>query len=249
MKAAAQSLSTGGVLALLSDRRKPARRDAALALAAKAHTDAQTITELRAGLASRDAELRFVSAYALAHAGATAVDSGVIDALCDAMDSPDSDRRWAATAALARLDGNPAVRARLVRVARGDSPRARRMALYSLRGLGGPHDCGIAAAALDDRDPRVRLAAIALIAGCGRGCRRCAESVRTLIHRDLAAGVRRAAAAALGKIGVSSSATIRSLRGAAASPDKAMARAAIRALELLALQKTGAVTRSPADGA
>jgi hypothetical protein len=158
----------------------------------------------------------------------------ILDALCEAIGAADSDRRWAAAAAIVRLGDNPSARARLVHLVRTGAPRARRMALYCLRGIDGPHDCRLGADAAGDGDAHVRLAALAMIAVQGRGCARCAVVVLARLEHDSAAGVRRAAAAALGGIEVRSPAILHALTRAAELPDNGLARAARGALERLA---------------
>jgi hypothetical protein len=213
---------------------KTTSRRAALALASAARIDPRVRDELRAGLASDDQHARFACAFSLALAGASAHEPRLLNALCDALDAADSDRRWAAAAALARLGGNPRARARLARLVRAGTPRARRMALYCLRELAGPHDCRLGADAARDGDTQVRLAALAMIAERAGGCARCAASALGRLEHDNAAGVRRAAAAALGKLEVRSPAILHALRRSAALSDSGLARAARGALESLA---------------
>jgi HEAT repeat protein len=221
-------------LAALGDARKANRRRAALALASAARSDSRVRDELSAGLASFDPKTRFACAFALAEAGASAAEPRILDALCEAIGATNSDRRWAAAAAIARLGGRSRARARLARLARTGAPRARRMALYCMRGFDGPHDCGLGAKAACDDDARVRLAALAMIAALGRGCADCADCALKRLAHDRVPGVRRAAAAALGRLGVRSPAIRRALTRAARQPDNGLARAARGALERLA---------------
>jgi HEAT repeat protein len=220
-------------LAALDHPRKAIRRGAALALASAARSDPRVRDELCAGLASARTRTRFACAVALAQAGASAAEPGLLDALCEAIGAPESDRRWAAAAALARLRDNSRARARLAQLVRGGAPRARRMALYGLRGLDGPHDCRICAAGAADADAHVRLAALALISARAPGCARCAACALKRLECDRAPGVRRAAAAALGRLGVRSPAIRRALTRAAQLPDNGLARAVRGALERL----------------
>ncbi len=220
-------------LAALGDASKAIRRGTALALAAAARSDSRVRDELRAGLASADDKTRFACAFALARAGASADEPRIVEVLCQAIGAPDSDQRWAAAAALARLGANSRARAQLARLVRAGAPRARRMALYCMRGLDGPHDCGLGAAGTSDADARVRLAALAMIAARARGCADCAACALQRLERDQAPGVRRAAAAALGRLGVRSPAVRAALTRAAQLPDHGLGRAARGALERL----------------
>jgi HEAT repeat protein len=220
-------------LATLSGASKAIRRGAALALAAAARSDRRVRDELCAGLASADPQTRFACAFALAKSGVSAAEPRMLDALCEAIGAPDSDRRWAAAAAIARLGANSHTHARLAHIVRAGTPRARRMALYCLRGVDGPHDCRLGAEGARDADARVRLAALAMIAGRAKGGADCAACALERLDRDSAAGVRRAAAAALGRLGVRSPAIRRALTRAAELPDGGLARAARGALERL----------------
>lgn len=192
-----------------------------------AATSSRALRSLLARLRVPDQPARGGTALATAHVGA-ARPRGAVETLCAALDAPDSDLRWAAAAALARI-GDAADQC-VAKVARSGPPRARRMALYCLRGFNGPHKCGLGAEAARDGEAGVRLAALAMIAARGHGCARCAKSALRLLERDRSAGVRRAAAAALGRIGVTSAAVRAGLRAAAQSADNSLARAARGAL-------------------
>lgn len=229
MNAAAKSSCTAGsLLAPLGDPHKAIRSGATRALASEALRDPRVRDALRAGLARGDERVRFSCAIALAHAGQAGRRRNLVEILCGALDAADSDTRWAAAAALARVGG--AARKGLREAARTGSPRARRMALYSLRGLGGRHECGLGATAARASEAGVRLAALALIGERARGCARCAQTALRMLARDGSVGVRRAAATALGKVGVDSPAIRTALGAAARSADNGLARAARGAL-------------------
>jgi HEAT repeat protein len=233
MNAAAPSDRALVLLAPLRDPRKTVRRAAAHALESAAGNDVHVRNTLYAGLASAERRTRFACAFALARAGASTAAPRVLNALCEAIDASDPDERWAAASAIVRLGRKAGARARLVKLARTAAPRTRRMALYCLRGIEGPHPCGLGAEAARDGDAHVRLAALAMIAVRGDGCSRCAACALDRLLRDRSAGVRRAAAAALGKIGVGSAAIVDALRRAAEYPDSGLARAARGSLERL----------------
>jgi HEAT repeat protein len=220
-------------LAALGDASKPIRRGAALALGRAARIDPRVRDELYAGLAGGDEHTRFACAFALAEADAAPAEPRILDALCEALGAADSDRRWAAAAAIARLGGRSHTRARLARLVRAGAPRARRMALYCMRGLDGPHDCALGGEAAGDLDARVRLAALAMIAARAAGCAECAACALDRLQHDDAAGVRRAAAATLGRLDVRSAAIRRALTRATRMKDNGLARAARGALERL----------------
>jgi HEAT repeat protein len=234
MSAASSAARNAVDLASLCAPSKTVRRDAARALASAAKADARVRDALRAGLESRDAGTRFACAFALARAGADGLVPRVLGVLCDALDAEYSDERWAAAAAIGRIADAPASRARLARLARAGAPRARRMALYCIRDLGGPHDCRLSADSSRDPDAQVRLAALAMIANSSRGCADCAALVLERLERDHCAGVRRSAAAALGRLAVRSTPVLDALvRAATERSDGGLSRAARDALARL----------------
>jgi HEAT repeat protein len=237
MTIVSSDVRTADHLARLCAPSKSVRRDAARALASAAKADAHVRDVLCAGLESRDSRTRFACAFALAHAGADGFVPHVLDALCEALDADDSDERWAAAAAIGQMADASEPRVRMAKMARAAAPRTRRMALYCLRDLGGSHDCGLGADASRDPDAHVRLAALAMIARSSRGCTHCAAVVLERLEHDQSAGVRRSAAAALGRLAVRSTPVLDALaRAATERSDAGLSRAARDALARLRLE-------------
>jgi HEAT repeat protein len=134
---------------------------------------------------------------------------------------------------LRAMADQPAVRPTLVAlVGEGNAPQ-RKMALYCLRdlGTGDAEELAAARRALGDREPGVRLAAIAMLAA--RAPRAAAADVAACV-RDADPGVRRAAAATLGALGVRDAVIVDALTAASRSDDASLARAAAGALRRLA---------------
>ena len=151
----------------------------------------------------------------------------------EAMALHDGDQRWAATELATRLArADDEVADGLREAAGDDSPVLRRMALYGLRDLAAPDLGDAARQALEDVDAKVRLAALAaLVAAPGDDSQRARSAVlvASRVAADPDPGVRRAAAATLGRLGVSLPEVTTALAAAAESTDEALARAALAA--------------------
>jgi len=211
--------------------KKVVQRRAAEALAAVgAPADA-----LRARLAAPAFRTRWGAAYALSVGAAPPAE--VLPILLEAFGEDDGDVRWAAATILVRLvDVGTVVHALRALAATGNVAQ-RKMALYCLRDLRGGPDASPGAVAtvtgaLADPAPPVRLAALASLPAVAVDRAAAARAALRLLD-DPDAGVRRAAAAALGKLGTGAPEVRRALDAAAAGEDPALARAARRAREAL----------------
>jgi HEAT repeat protein len=218
---------------------KREQRHAANAVAGLAQREPRVIAAARGALASIDARRRFGAAYALGLIGDGVPDLDAADALLEALGTDDADVRWAAAELIARLHrAHPReIRARLVRLASSGRPLAHRMALYCLRDLGCSGDEIFELISIASRadDPHLRLAALSALGRLGGPGDEAATLALDRLESDSAAGVRRAAAAALGHVGNRSARVLEALnRAAAHASDESLARAARAALERLA---------------
>ncbi|HZC46320.1 MAG TPA: HEAT repeat domain-containing protein [Candidatus Acidoferrum sp.] len=221
----------------LGDAHKEVQRRAIDELAAMAAAGNPGVTEkLRDSIASADRRVRWAAAYALAQIGADAFAMDSADALCEAMGDDDGDIRWAATNLMVRLgrENLPEISARLLQLAAGADRNARKMALYCIRDLeiAGPELLAVVERAVHDSDVHVRLAALAVLSRVRDAT---AEAVRIMLEclkSDPDAGVRRAAASALGNT-TSADATAALESAAANRTDESLARAARGALDRL----------------
>lgn len=222
----------------LGDMHKSVQRGAidrlvALAVSGNGHV----IERLRDSIGSADRRVRWASAYALAQIGADAFAMDSADALIEAMADDDGDIRWAATNLMVRLgrENFQEITNRLYKLASGSDRNARKMALYCIRDLkiAGPDLIPVVENSVHDSDVHVRLAALAVLSrlrdapAAGRIMLECLKS-------DSDAGVRRAAASALGNTAGDDADAIAALNSAASdASDESLAKAARGALERL----------------
>ncbi len=215
-----------------SDKR--VQRKAAEVLGALAGASAEIRAAIGAALAADDRASRWGAAFAEACSGAPSPAAGLV--WVESLGSADRDLRWAAHDLIVRhaaaVGSEPIAR---LCAAAGDGSHAerRKMALYCLRDLDPSPALGRDAvmAALDAEEIEVRLAALAALAQLapdGAG-----ERVAAYLD-DPEPRMRRAAAAALGKLGELSPAILDALRRAENSTDSGLARAASRALRAVA---------------
>ena len=226
------------ITACLTADSKTIRRRAADALAAIARHDSKIAASIRPGLESSDRRIRFGIAYALG-AIEGALDLDAVPALCEALGDSDGDVRWAAAELVVRLGQRnpPRLRVCLLELLGGDNSAARKMALYCLRDLelGGDDVLAAASASIRDNDPHVRLAALALLASSFANSEQAVAQMVERLEADRDAGVRRAAAIALGAARGGSERVAAALRRALAqSADESLARAARTALKRIA---------------
>jgi HEAT repeat protein len=191
---------------------------------------------LERALGGDDARLRWGAAYTLAAAGA--LTRGLWPAVRETLALEDGDQRWAAAEITCRLvTAHPGMSDEVRGALGDDNPVLRKMALYCLRDLGVSDLSRVAYQSLPDPEPGVRLAALSALARArpeGADAATCAEAASRLVVEDPDAGVRRAAAATLGMLGVSSDVVTAALARAVASDDPSLARAAAGARDRLA---------------
>lgn len=220
------------LVASLGDAAKAVQRPAAEACRSLAARGVAVQPLLFAALGTEDARLRFGAAYALGRLGAPP--ASTLPALLDALALDDGDIRWAAAETICRVEPRSATVAALLLLLQRGNPPQRKMALYCLRDIATPDDAVDVAAltALDDPDLSVRLAAMTTLARLAHDRPRVAEK---LLHALSAADPReqRAAAAALGDLGIRSDAVRAALETAAAGDDVSLRRAAKRTLRKL----------------
>ncbi len=235
------------VFALLTVATKTTRRLAAGALAAAVGDPAHDCA-LRAGLASNDPLQSWGVCFAFASAGESGRE--VCLAALRALELDDGDVRWAAAEIVAAaIPGDDGFARAVGETASAGGANARKMALYCLRDAGVPA-IQLYLDALDATDPGVKLAGLAGLQRCGRECR--ADSVVrviTCLRADTDCGVRRAAAATLGRItdlSVDTPARAALDEAAANLKDRDLARAARQALAMHGPRSP--VTRSPVKG-
>ncbi|HEX6060388.1 MAG TPA: HEAT repeat domain-containing protein [Gemmatimonadaceae bacterium] len=147
--------------------------------------------------------------------------------LLEAIGADDGDVRWAAARIL--TDGEPTreLVASLAALASGGGAGQRKMALYCLRDLGRADDEAVLRYrdALGDPSPGVRLAGMSALQRIRPGHRDDGRRIAALLD-DPDGGVRRAAAATLGRMGVADPEVLARLDRAAESDDDVLARTA-----------------------
>lgn len=222
---------------LLGDPSRTRQRRAADALKGLV-ADAPALADaLHAALTALDPRLRWGAAYTIGHA-LHPPGENLWPAVRETLSLDDGDQRWAAaelTCELARH--HPTVRADILAAVAEGSATMRRMLLYCLRDLEDPDLRRVVDARLEDEDAGVRLAALS--AGVqavrpGTGADTLATRIAPLVASDPDPGVRRAAAATLGRLGDPTASALEALENAAASDDESLARAARAALTRLA---------------
>jgi len=185
-------------------------------------------TALHEALAAADARLRWGAAYTLGRGLPAGPE--LWPAARETLALDDGDQRWAAAElACAVARAHPAVLAEIRAALRAESATLRKMCLYCLRDLGVADTGNAARELLADPDGGVRLAALSAVARTAPGsadAHLTAARLTPLLDGDPDPGVRRAVAATLGKLGVTTAAVLDGLRAAAASADPSLARAA-----------------------
>jgi HEAT repeat protein len=223
--------------------RKVIQRRAAEALAALALHDARVLEKLRAILSHHQPRARWGAAYALGLVNLDdALDLRALPVLLEALARDDGDLRWAAAELIVRLGKKhrDPVSKQLIELAKDGNLNARKMALYSLRDVGGPREELLAAAesCCDDHQSLLKMAALSLIPRVEDPGDRAAALAIRLLESDPDGGVRRCAAVALGHLGNRSPQVTAALtRAANAEGDIYMKRAAEGALTRLGVVK------------
>jgi len=222
------SAAIDAIVASLGADSKEERRRAAGALTAVA-ARRELVGHVESILDDPDPLRRWGATFALARAG---IDSdAVFEGALDALGFEDGDVRWAALEIVVGLARRYDRRtARLKALAREASAAGRKMALYGLRDLE-IGDEAIYTMALFSENAGVRLAAISGIARLAATSSQAHDALVVTVERDADPGVRRAAAATLGKV-ASESPEVRAVleRIRASSTDADLVRAAARGL-------------------
>jgi HEAT repeat protein len=220
------------LLANLDDAGKRVQRAAAETLTGLVDRNPEIAGRLAALLSAASERQRWGAVYALSRLGPLPLDA--LDTLIDVIGCDDGDRRWAAAELLLRMavDHASPVIPRLLAAARQGVAEARKMALYCLRDLGVREACAVAEEALRHEDLGVRLAALSAVSRLTDDRAGSARGVARLID-DPDARMRRAAAATLGTLGVTTPDVVDALRRALASDDASLRRAATQALARL----------------
>jgi len=226
------------LIACIGSERKSIQRRAIDALAALAGGDSRVITSLKRTMSADNRRARWGAAYALAQIGDDSLAIDAADALCEALGDDDGDIRWAASVLMARLGRRypDEIRARMLSIAASGNANARKMALYCIRDLAfaGADLVAVLENAVRDENVHIRLAALSVLAKLDDPSGRSAAITLGCLESDSDAGVRRAAAIAMGQVRGSTSRAVPALKIAAASEtDPALARAARSALERL----------------
>ncbi|HTR61656.1 MAG TPA: HEAT repeat domain-containing protein [Candidatus Binataceae bacterium] len=223
------------IAACLTADSKTIRRRAADALGAIGRHNSNIVALIRPGLNGASPRIRFGTAYALGTIDG-ALDLDAAPALCEALGDSDGDVRWAAAELIVRLGPRDPHRVRndlLELLGTGNAP-ARKMALYCIRDLELTGDEVLCAASSSsrDQDSHVRLAALALLATSFANREEAIAQMLERLEADGDAGVRRAAAIALGASRGGSERVAAALRNASRqSADESLARAARSALD------------------
>lgn len=225
------------IVETLSSPSRSEQRAAADAIAGMLEALPAVIVALEAALDDSRQRMRWGAAYTLGRASASSP-GRLWPAVREAMSLEDGDQRWAAAelaTLLARSDAS--VTAAMQEAAADGPPVLRRMALYALRDLAGPDLGETARRALGDPDATVRLAALAAMLAApeaGPAREASARLACSLLAADPDPGVRRAAAATLGRLGVALPEVSTALDDAAVAADASLARAARDARDRLA---------------
>lgn len=183
---------------LLSHPSKPLRLRAAALLTESISSNLAPAALVDALLASRNAEVNWVAAFAASRAGVS--DERVVDIAVEALAFEDGDVRWAAAAIVTRAArDSDSLRARLRSLVAGGTALSRKMALLCLCDSG-VTDGDLYRGALADEDPFVRLAAVTSLARSGDASPASLAALRAVIDGDTDARVRRGATAILSRL-------------------------------------------------
>lgn len=221
------------LVALFEQPGRTQQRHLADALQPLARQNTAVYEALKDALAASNDSLRWGAAFTLGHAFGPS--PAIARTILQVLGQEDGDSRWAAAelaCGLARLseDFTNELRA----ATRAQTATLRRMALYCLRDLKVPDLCALAREGLNDPTSHGRMAALsALVAAAPDAVANEAlvGPIGRLIEDDPDPGVRRAAAATLGRLGAPAARRI--LEQASASADPSLARAAAGALRKL----------------
>jgi HEAT repeat protein len=226
------------VIECLGDERKAVQRHAAEAASQCARIDSSVVDRLDAVVRTGQWQQRWGAVFALSLFGS--VQTSALPTLLEALDRDDGDVRWAAAQLVKELGQRDAsmVTAALLEAAREGHMNQRKMSLYILRDLGLQSGSGVALDALHAEAIEVRLAALAALVALAPDKAVAAGHVVALVN-DEDARMRRVAAAALGRLEVTTDAIISALEAASKTDDAGLRRAADGALRVLAAHRAG----------
>jgi HEAT repeat protein len=228
-EAALDAAAVAALIELAGHSSKEIARSACTVLALAAKTP-EYRRSIEGALGDAEPRRRWGAAFALAQAGFCG--EAVAQAALEAAGASDGDVRWAAIEVLrGAVRERPALLAELARAAITEAPVRRKMVLYCLRDLG-YGDAGVFVHALDSADPDVRLAGLSGLARASRPDSTALRAIVACLEGDREPGVRRAAAATLGRAGGTDPfvrAALERARASATDPD--LVRAASGAIE------------------
>ncbi len=223
-----------GLLHCLSHAKKAVQRRAAEHLIRFARMQPEIISLLTEKLSDPDPRLRWTAAFTLAQIDLPA--PVPFPVLLENLGHEESDLRWAAAVAVVTLgQKHPQLRPDLVQLVRQGNSTQRRMGLYCLRDLGweDPSVIEVFLAATRDEAIGVRLAALSGIGKLRQQNADLTHGVIRLLREDPDIGVRRAAAAVLGRRGNLSPQVQAALEEAAGGTDASLRKAAEASLKRL----------------
>lgn len=226
-----QELATA-LVSLLGQSERSAQRWASEALQVLVPTSEPVRVALNKAIEGSNSRLRWGAAYTLGHAGESS--AKVWPVLYEMLGDADGDSRWAA-ADLARslARRSEAWRDQLRQATRAPQGTLRRMALYCLRDIGTEDLFELALERLADSEAPGRLAGLsALAASTISDADLASRRLVDLLENDPDAGVRRATAATIGRIGATGARE--ALERATRNEDSSLARVAAATLQKLA---------------
>lgn len=220
----------------LGDERKAVQRRAAEAVSECALRDPAVLERLDAVVSNGPWRQRWGAVFARSLLGL--VHSSALPTLLEALDHSDGDVRWAAADLVKRLAQRELsiVTTAVLRTARAGGLNQRKMSLYLMRDLGLPNGIDVVRDALRAEAIEVRLAALAALVALAQDKAMAAGLVVALVY-DENERMRRAAAAALGKLEVTTDEIVTALEGASHTDDAGLRRAADSALRVLAARR------------
>ena len=217
----------GQLMRLIHDPDPDVRRTAALSLGKIGRPEAAP--SLIAQLSDKDSLVRQYCAWALGNLGEEIVEFAG-PALVNRLSDAEADVRAAAALALGRLGASERIVRLILDIAQHGQSGARLAAIQALGWLEAPQSFPTLIQSLNDRDPRIRQAAIAALGELGD--MRSTPFLVKRLTKDSDPGVRSEAAFRLGKLGGRSA--TRALQAAARDPDprvRQWARAALESIE------------------
>lgn len=222
------------LLACLGDPTKAVQRGAAELLVRFASRQPEIIEAVWEKLSAQDARLRWTAAYTLSQLPLS--EPSALPVLIENLGHEASDLRWAAATGIVRLaNRHTSVLTEMRTLASAGNAVQRRMALYCLRDST-QRDTSteqVYLASLTDVEPKVRLAGLSCLGKLKCAAAEAVAQLVDLLGHDPDIGVRRATAAILGQLGITSSVVHTALSAAAQEDDPSLRKAAAGALRKL----------------